>query len=1136
MKSAGLAMQSLFAIFLLNVSITAAESGELRHTFRFDPEKLSVDTLSGYRRIRYPVLDLSQTVGAPELPVKIARFALPPGSRFVGVSVTATRSRTLDGEALPYPAQPPHLLSGAPRPFAEPDAAIYTGTSPFPESPVQRLEPGRIGNVELAAVQLFPVQYDPAGKRLIFHTEIEVTIEYAEYAQSRRAQPVSAYAERIHRKSLSALVENPDAIPAQTTRTRRDLPTETHAYVIITSDGLKARFEPLAAWKRRKGLSARIVTTSWIDANYPGVDGAERMRNFLKDAWRNWSTVWVLLGGDTNVVPHRKAFAMDCEYGPYSDNYIPSDLYFSDLDGDWNANGNDIFGEIDDNVEMYPDLFVGRAPVENAAEADAFVAKVLAYEKNPPADYARRMLFLAEILWHDPYTNSGEGKDHIDREFVPPRFDPITKLYEHDGNQSAASAVAAMNEGYHIINHDGHANITVMGMGNGYVYSGTMAGLTNGDRQSILYSIGCWPAAFDHDCIAENFVTNPDGGGVAFIGNSRYGWGSPGNPLFGYSDRFDQAFFKTLFVDEVLHLGQALATAKSVFVPLAGQENVYRWCEYEINLLGDPEMPVWTDTPKPLDVEFQRTISTGDTTLRVTVTDNGAPVSNAMICNMNRAMQGDSVYVSATTGADGTALLPVSTTDPTGPLLLTATAQNFIPFEGEIDVTSDAAHVGVTAFLVDDGAGDAAEGLITPGRSAFVDVSVKNFGNAPVSNVSVTVTSPTADLVVTDGNADFADLTPGQTRSVANAFTLQADGMLQNGEVIHLTARIETSGGKVWTETIPVTAATPLLTLSHGVVAASGERTAALPGESPPVLLEVRNEGLRTASGVSVRLSTASGCVLPPTESIHLGDISPSEAVKTVVRLDIPLNCDTPAFPRIDLTLQTASGDAFDDHFSIAVGEEIGFVDDMEAGDGDWTLSGVNGEWHRSPHRVRSGRFSWYAGDAPGYDYPADTERILSVGALDAVTLGPNAVLSFWCWYEFPNYGGDGVYVEVNDGRGWMTLDFIGSGGALGALNTGNDWLPHEYDLARWPAGTVLSVRFRFVGDGDGSVPAEGAYIDDVRIGDGTASELSLAYALMILQTLCDVQCEGYAALDFTGDGRSDLADAVFVLRQVAGM
>ena len=44
-----------------------------------------------------------------------------------------------------------------------------------------------------------------------------------------------------------------------------------------------------------------------------------------------------------------------------------------------------------------------------------------------------------------------------------------------------------------------------------------------------------------------------------------------------------------LFTEDIYHIGQTLATSKALFIPFSGQENVYRWHQYEVNLLGDPD-------------------------------------------------------------------------------------------------------------------------------------------------------------------------------------------------------------------------------------------------------------------------------------------------------------------------------------------------------------------------------------------------------------------------------------------------------------------------------------------------------------------------------------------------------------------
>ncbi len=76
---------------------------------------------------------------------------------------------------------------------------------------------------------------------------------------------------------------------------------------------MKSVFERLVSWKIQKGLKARVVTITDIMNNVYGnfkvdaVDLQEVIRNFLKFAHSNWGICWCLLGGDTEIVPIRKA-------------------------------------------------------------------------------------------------------------------------------------------------------------------------------------------------------------------------------------------------------------------------------------------------------------------------------------------------------------------------------------------------------------------------------------------------------------------------------------------------------------------------------------------------------------------------------------------------------------------------------------------------------------------------------------------------------------------------------------------------------------------------------------------------------------------------------------------------------------
>src|SRR5690606_32030328 len=100
-------------------------------------------------------------------------------------------------------------------------------------------------------------------------------------------------------------------------------------------------------------------------------------RKFIQEAHQLWGTEYVLLGGNASIVPVRwvkHSFEM------------PTDLYYSAIyhptlgyNDNWNANGNNIFGQntlnnaAPDFADYMPDIAVGRAPISTEAEAELFL-------------------------------------------------------------------------------------------------------------------------------------------------------------------------------------------------------------------------------------------------------------------------------------------------------------------------------------------------------------------------------------------------------------------------------------------------------------------------------------------------------------------------------------------------------------------------------------------------------------------------------------------------------------------------------------------------------------------------------------------------------------------------------------------
>ncbi|UCE05207.1 MAG: hypothetical protein JSW07_16530, partial [bacterium] len=528
-------------------------------------------------------------------------------------------------------------------------------------------------------------------------------------------------------------------------------------------------------------------------------------------------------------------------------------------------------------------------------------------------------MFAAEILWHNPYTNTGIAKDMIEEEFLPEGFYNITKLYEDRYNESVESVRTAINKGQNIINHHGHASSGVMGMGTGYFHIKDMADLINGNKQSILFSIGCYPANFEASCIAEAFLNNPHGGGVAFIGNSRYGWGSPGNPGYGYSDRFDAQFFRFLFKEKNYNIGKALALAKAYYVPYARQENVYRWCMYEINLLGDPEMPVWTDIPQTLTVQYPLNVTTGESRVPITVSQDGSPVENALIC----LMQGEDIYRYGKTDETGQITFNISPSNPAEDILLTVTAPNFLPYEKSIAVISETPYILCSSFEVDDNQGNG-DGLINPGEKVNLKLSFKNYGNIAASAVTAFVSSPNSLISIEDGDISVGDIAGGDSVLGTDRLVISIDPTCINGEVFHLDMTIAESGGHDWNQVLSLTCATPVLSFDYNQIDdiewGNGNGIPE-PGEKITLFVTVHNTGLAVAKSVQSSLTCNDPNLVIEQKTGFFGDIAANETSVDSFVIDISNSySNLPVFPYIKMNLSTEDGYLFLLSFNVTVG------------------------------------------------------------------------------------------------------------------------------------------------------------------------------------------------------------------------
>ena len=1024
---------------LLVLVVGAADAAVLKQTVGFRASDFELEQRDDYVLVLGDGMDVTGEPGCPQLPAMPFSIEMPGRCVVKSVRIKAQGWGELASDALPFPSQPQVVLSlvDGVDGFTGPDPVVYESGKAYPAEAGRWTGTGRRGANTVVDLVFHPVRFTGDAGLLEFCSGFRVEVDY---------EPLPPFP---------------------------SLDISAFDYVIVTSSTYDSIFQRLADWKTKKGVPTVVRDIAWVYSTYPGRDNAEKLRNYTKTL-PDSGVVFLLLGGDVSVIPFRKAFAMESEGNIHNrEDSLPCDLYFADADGDWDRNGNNVFGEVADSVDMYPDLYAGRAPVNSRSKAQAFVNKVLEYEKTPAMDAQDNVLFFAEVMWSDPYTDGGKHKDMLERKSFSSGY-TVTKKYERLGNESRSSVMAAIRDGQNYMNHDGHGWIDVMSCG-GYSRLRTRDAdtITNAYR-GIMFSIGCWTAAYDYNSIGEAFVSNANGGAVAFVGNSSYGWGSPGNSGFGYSDKFDDQFWGEIQNRGYTRVGEALALSKAYFVPFSRGENVYRWHQYQLNLMGCPEMPVWTAVPESLTVVAPEAIPMGAGQVQVMVSYNGSAVPGALVC----LMKGEESYSRGHTDAAGRVWLA---TDPqtAGSFTLTVTAQNFYPHETTVS-TESGAFVNFAGWEVNDLPGND-DGIVNPAETIFLPVTMHNAG---------TVTSDAAELVLrciepcvelVDTIADLSQLAPGESLRLADAFEIDVLGGAADGQVLVFDLVVRAADG------VDARTFHPVLLVGRtrlGVERYYWATPPALPGETKAVKVCVENLSHAYGHGVMAKLVSldANVTVLAP-DSISYGEIDPKSAkvASDSFRVSIAGGCPASYLARVELIL-TCEDYEFRDTFNLLIGN-FGFSDDMESGDDLWTHGGSLDRWHLSTHRYHSSNHAWYCGESSTHRYNDNTNAWLKT---DPFMVAENCSLKFWRWFSVPNYGVDGIYVVVLHDGGADTLDFIGTGGALGEGLDGIecDWYQEKYDLSWVPVGDTIEVKIGFKSDGDGD-RGEGFYIDDFTVTGG---------------------------------------------------
>ncbi|MDP6418914.1 MAG: C25 family cysteine peptidase [Candidatus Krumholzibacteria bacterium] len=752
-----------------------------------------------------PALVSTEHLRQPQLPLESLRYLIPAEEKVSSLRIEVrTSDELILEELLPE-------FQGLPGSEGTIASLPAMRSSLYPAEHLISYSTASLRGYRIAEVLLAPLQYEKAwegGAVLHRLQSCKVIIETEPDPSSLFPLRQSGKAAKRSREEVLSLVLNPEAIDSYAPSSMRssdrgvfqprDVPSIEGSgvdMVIVTDAEFASIFQSLANYKTGIGISTVVRDIDWIRSHYPqGADLQQTIRSFLQDAYENWGVQFVLLAGDTPSIPAR--YIRSFFHQPWV--MLPSDLYYAQLDGDWNADGDEFFGEptygseTGDGDDMYADVFLGRLPVTNVAEAQLMVDKIITYSETPDPGYAKAITFLGEVLfpadWEitDPVewitSNGADYCQEIIEQSVPGDMD-LLRLYEtywlYEGSypELLVDVHADLEERAHLVHHMGHGFRYNMSCGEGNFMASDALAMQNGlDHLISVYAMNCTSCAFDYSCLGEAFLLAENGGSISTIGSVREAFPQT-------ADIYQETYYAALLADSS-SLGGSFTWSHNKWAIYGVNEGSHRWSQLSCVLFGDPSIEIWLDNPESMDLALTAPFDLDSESLSLSLSQNGSPVGDARITAIidaeDRAL--------GTTDASGLLTLPLHADSP-GTLQLAAVANNCLITRLDVPVMAGSGpRLSVENLQVEDNpmtdlaiSGNA-DGLVDAGETFRLSFRVLNEGSQTASNLQLGFNSPGGEfLILESSHSHGGDLAGWGSLDLDLVFLVQAPTNLEDG-------------------------------------------------------------------------------------------------------------------------------------------------------------------------------------------------------------------------------------------------------------------------------------------------------------------------------------------------------------------
>ncbi|MHC1728386.1 MAG: C25 family cysteine peptidase [Syntrophobacteraceae bacterium] len=619
----------LMTICIVISAHCAFAAEKLQYTLQAGPYEIT-SAPGGFDRVAVDGFSLQARPGEPLLPAKEYKILLPPDVDLttVSLSVTLQGNQILPGAFNIRPAAPDKAWAGdtlledwggAANIVNGKNMEVYGANGLFPADVVQLRPKAEMREYRFVRVTFHPLRYNPITMQLVYTNTAGLTIEYERRSEKQAGGNLF---DKAFESEAKKLFDNYEEARKWYEPLAVEQPSRTAYFLlIVTTNAIESGSSKLAnfvASKGSRGISVKVITEDEYDV-VTGTERADKIRNWLKANYSTLGVQYVLLIGDptpggtgVDAVPMKTCLPKG------GDVPTPTDLYFSELSGDWDGNGNGIYGEWDDystfgDPDLVPELRVGRIPVYNTSytNLDAILQKTMDYQNTPAGIEWRKSALLPMSFSQDGYDGAPLAEQLWDDFLSGAGYSRYRMYQQGTGMCPAANSIYVsdedllnnrvhdhwQNNSYGVVCWWGHGSATSAAVGYESCWDGTLfssgqsADLDN-THPAVVFSNSCtngYPETTNN--VGYSLLLN---GAVGAYSATRVSWF---NMYVGYGD-FDGSSTNSGLAYEVTrrvaaeeYLGNALAAGKSAVLGNM-LYNTRLMNQYDFNLYGDPTVKI----------------------------------------------------------------------------------------------------------------------------------------------------------------------------------------------------------------------------------------------------------------------------------------------------------------------------------------------------------------------------------------------------------------------------------------------------------------------------------------------------------------------------------------------------------------